>query len=44
MRNYLVFQQINDISNKLEIDPAELFYQYDLSIDEIEDYYNWINN
>ena len=46
MRNYkyLAFQLINDISNELEIDPAELFYQYDISEEEIEEYYNWFNN
>lgn len=41
---YLTFQLINDLSNELEIDPAELFYQYDFSEEEIEDYYNWFDN
>lgn len=39
---YFAFTLICDISNELEIDPAELFYQYDFSEEEIEEYYEWL--
>jgi hypothetical protein len=39
---YLAFRLILDCSNELEIDPAEILAQYDMSEDEIEDFYKWV--